>query len=248
MAGMAGAVLAIALAVAVSPLMPIGAARLAEPDPGVSADWLVLALGAVAIVRVVVARAAWPAWRLAVRCAGGRRPGGERAGARLPGGRVAGRAGRPGHHDGRGTARGRAGPGRTAVPVRGALVGTTLSVLAVTAAFTFGANLLNLVHTPGCTGRPGTPRSTFSSGSSPGPGPAAVRHQPRCRRLDVTAITGSSGSAVQLIPAIGLAPGRGPLVSPTLLAGRAPRTSQRDRAGHIHAAPVSGCMSGSRCR
>ena len=70
-AGMAGAVLATALAVAASPLMPIGAARLAEPDPGVSADWLVLAPGAVAIVLVVVARAAWPAWRMARRGAPG---------------------------------------------------------------------------------------------------------------------------------------------------------------------------------
>ena len=32
----AGAVLAVAIAVAASPLMPIGAARLAEPDPGVA--------------------------------------------------------------------------------------------------------------------------------------------------------------------------------------------------------------------
>jgi hypothetical protein len=41
--------------------MPIGAARLAEPDPGVSADWLVLSAGAVIIVVLLVARAAWPA-------------------------------------------------------------------------------------------------------------------------------------------------------------------------------------------
>ena len=34
------------------------------------------------------------------------------------------------------------------MPVRSALAGTALSVLAVTAAFTFGANLLHLVNTP----------------------------------------------------------------------------------------------------
>ncbi len=38
----AGAVAAAGVAVAASPLMPIGAARLAEPDPGVSADAMVL--------------------------------------------------------------------------------------------------------------------------------------------------------------------------------------------------------------
>ena len=40
------------------------------------------------------------------------------------------------------------GRGPAAVPVRAALAGTALSVLAVTAAFTFGANLLHLVHSP----------------------------------------------------------------------------------------------------
>ena len=35
----AGAILAVAIAVAASPLMPIGAARLAEPEPGVGPTW-----------------------------------------------------------------------------------------------------------------------------------------------------------------------------------------------------------------
>jgi hypothetical protein len=37
----------------------------AEPDPGVSADWAVLAAGVVAIVVLAVARVAQSAWRLA---------------------------------------------------------------------------------------------------------------------------------------------------------------------------------------
>ena len=45
--------------------MPIGAARLAEPDPGVSADATVLAAGAVTIVVLLVARVGWQAFRLA---------------------------------------------------------------------------------------------------------------------------------------------------------------------------------------
>ena len=60
-----GAVLAAAVAVAASPLMPVGAARLAEPSPGISTDWLVLTAGPVAIVGLLVGCAAWPAWRLA---------------------------------------------------------------------------------------------------------------------------------------------------------------------------------------
>ena len=223
-AGAAGAILAAGVAIAASPLMPIGAARLAEPAPGISADWLVLPIGATAIVVLLLARIAWPAWRL-----------GSTRGAREPGAAVTGRrAWLAGRLAGLGlpvtvTAGVRLalepGQGRTAVPVRSALVGTTLSVLAVTAAFTFGASLLNLVHTPRLYGQawdaaidlqfqvisPAQAQQRF--GTNPG----------------VTGWTygdhGIIGVNGQLIPAIGLAPGRGPLISPTLLAGRAPRGS-----------------------
>jgi len=107
----------------------------------------VLAAGAAAIVVLLVVWAAWPAWRLA--SAGARvsgtpaAPGPQLrltawlAGAGLP---VTAAAGvRLALEPGR---------GRTAAPVRSALAGTALSVLAVTAALTFGANLLHLVNTP----------------------------------------------------------------------------------------------------
>jgi len=45
------------------------------------------------------------------------------------------------------------GQGRTAVPVRSALLGLVMSVAAVAAAVTFGANLLHLVHTPRLYGK-----------------------------------------------------------------------------------------------
>jgi hypothetical protein len=45
------------------------------------------------------------------------------------------------------------GRGRTAVPVRAALAGAALSVLAVAAALTFGASLLHLVNTPPLYGK-----------------------------------------------------------------------------------------------
>ena len=61
----AGAVAAAGLAVAVSPLMPVGTARVAEPDPGISADVPVLLAGSIAAFGLLVAWAAWPAWRLA---------------------------------------------------------------------------------------------------------------------------------------------------------------------------------------
>ena len=222
-AGTAGAILAAGAAVAASPLMPIGAARLAEPDPGVSADWLVLSAGAVIIVVLLAARILWPAWRLA-RSAGP--PRARRPRVRTAVRWLAGRGGRAGDRDGRSQAGHGAGRGRTAVPVRAALAGTTLSVLAVTAAFTFGANLLHLVHSPRLYGQawdaaidlqfspiqPGQAQNLF--GTNPG----------------VTGWTygdhGIIGINGHLVPAIGLTPGRGPLISPTLLAGRPPRTGR----------------------
>jgi hypothetical protein len=59
----AGAVLACTVAIAASPLMPIGPARLAELHPGVSADLLVLIPGGAALVVLLLALAARAAWR-----------------------------------------------------------------------------------------------------------------------------------------------------------------------------------------
>src|SRR5207302_8801906 len=66
----AGAILAVVLALAASPLMPIGPARIAEPNPGLSVNWAVLGLGGVGTVLLLLARVAWPALRLASAPAG----------------------------------------------------------------------------------------------------------------------------------------------------------------------------------
>ena len=98
-------------------------------------------------------------------------------------------------------------------------------MLAVTAAFTFGANLTSLVHTPRLYGQawdaaidlqfnllsPSQAEHRFGTN----PGIAGWTYGDH----------GIIGIGGQLVPAIGLAPGRGPMFSPTLLAGRAPRTS-----------------------
>jgi len=220
-AAAAGALGAAALAVAASPLMPIGTARLAEPDPGVSADAAVLTAGVVAIVVLAVARVAGPAWRLAPGSGGGRaaasagwsKIGGWLAGTGVP---VTAAAGvRLALEPGR---------GRTAVPVRSAVTGAALSVLAVTAAVTFGANLMHLVHTPRLYGKTWDAAVDFGFASF-------TRRQAEQTLGSAPGITGwtygnhgTVGIGGQVIPAIGVAPGRGPLLSPTLLAGRPPRT------------------------
>ena len=86
-----GAALAVVIAVTASPLMPIGPARLAEPDPGVELGLAVLGAGAAVIALLpltVLARAAWRAAARAASPLGGAEP----AVARAPA--VAGQAAR----------------------------------------------------------------------------------------------------------------------------------------------------------
>ncbi len=145
--GGAGAVLALAVAVAVSPVFPVGLAAIAEPHPGLDADWSVLSLGAAGVLAATVAVAAWPAWRAAQVPAG-----------RLP---VAGMyVNRPS----RVLAVARSlrsvpaatgiplalqrGAGRTAVPVRSAVAATAVGVVGLSAALGFSASLGYLLATP----------------------------------------------------------------------------------------------------
>jgi len=145
-AGLAGGALAVAVAVAASPLMPVGLARQAEIWPGISVDAVVLAAGFFAVVVLVAAVAVLPAWRVsrrgplrreATRRAGAPRLAGLLAHAPLPVAMVMGV--RFGLQRGRGPA---------AVPVGTALAGAVTAVTAVAAALTFAASLDALVRSP----------------------------------------------------------------------------------------------------
>src|SRR5208283_3173095 len=125
---LAGAVIAVGVAVAASPLMPIGPARLAEPSPGVEVNLAVLGVGLAVIVVLPLAVLVPSAWRAAGRARGPlgvAEPAGSarasRVGAALGlAGSVAGSVGvRMAFEPGR---------GRTAVPVRSALAGTIVAV------------------------------------------------------------------------------------------------------------------------
>jgi len=256
LAGAAGAAGAVAVAVAASPLAPIGLARLAEPDPGISAAGEVLAAGAVAIVAVLVAWVAWPAWRLASARATAPgdarwRPGGHSrlaAGLAQAGAPVTATTGARFALD--------PGAGRGVAPVRGALVGATLSVLAVTAAFTFGASLLQLVHAPSRYGQAWDAAIDLQFGTIT---PAQARRLIG-RDADVSGWSfgdhGIIGIGGALVPAIGVTPGRGPLLSPTLLQGHPPRaareivlgTSTLRRLGLRVGEPVTVTADGRRIR
>jgi ABC-type antimicrobial peptide transport system permease subunit len=147
----AGGVIAVGIAIAASPLMPIGAARLAEPQPGVDLDPLVLGVGLAAVVLLPLMVLTAPAIRAVRQARGGAGAAGPvavrptappswLAGTLTRAGTVTGGIGtrmafEPGH-------------GRTAVPVRSALAGTAIAVAAVVAAAVFGTSLVGLVSSP----------------------------------------------------------------------------------------------------
>jgi ABC-type lipoprotein release transport system permease subunit len=143
--GIAGAVVAVVLAVAASPLLPTGLARIAEPDRGVAFDALVLGLGALGVTLVVVALAAWPAWR-ATRVAAAETLDRVERPSRI--GRALARAGAPAP-----TTIGvrmalEPGRGRDPIPVWSTLAVVALGVSVLIGTTVFGASLGHLLDTP----------------------------------------------------------------------------------------------------
>ena len=147
--GAVGAVLAVGMAVALSPFTPIGIARTAEPSPGVALDAAVLVITLLGTTVVAAILALWPAWRAAKAAAPAHGTGdvgtvnrssvlaSTSARAGLPptvtvGVRMALERGR----------------GRTSVPVWSTIGGAVVGLGALVASLTFGASLTNLLGSP----------------------------------------------------------------------------------------------------
>jgi hypothetical protein len=220
-ASLAGALVAGALAVAASPLMPIGAARLAEPHPGMSADFVVLGVGLVAVVVLMMARVAWPTWRLATA---GSRTGAAASHGRGPvapltrwltssGAPLSTVLGVSGALD--------PGRGRRAVPMRSGLVGTALAVVAVAATFTFGANFRHLVSTPTLYGKTWDRAIDLEFSTIPSQIQQRLAHEPG---LEALTLGGHGTVAIHgdVVPAVSMVAKVGPLLAPTVLEGRTP--------------------------
>jgi ABC-type lipoprotein release transport system permease subunit len=148
--GGAGAAMATAIAIALSALFPVGLAGIAEPYPGVNADWAVLGLGLVAVPCVAVACAAWPAWRATGRLAAFHAPFG-RAGPVTRPPRTA-----PVLESVTATVGIRLalqrGAGRTALPVRSTIAAAVVGVAALTGALVFSSSLGHLLASPALYG------------------------------------------------------------------------------------------------
>jgi hypothetical protein len=149
--GVVAALTAAPIAIALSPLFPIGLAGAAEPDPGLDVDVPNLLAGIGLLLLVVVLAAAATAWRASgTRLASTPSTGG-RANA-APGDAVA-RSLRLGPASAIGV-RLALSPGRgpTAVPARSAILSLVVGVAGVTAVLVFAASLDQIVATPAMYG------------------------------------------------------------------------------------------------
>lgn len=141
-----GTLLAVGVAVVLSPLSPLGPVRAVYPSGGVAADWTVLGFGVVVLIVGLSATAVlltfWGLPHRVVRRARLASSATSRlaqagAAAGLP---VSGVVGVRMALE--------SGSGRTAVPVRSALLGTALAVALAVATVTFGSSLQTLVTHP----------------------------------------------------------------------------------------------------
>ena len=195
-----GGCIAFALATVVSPLMPIGPARHAEPHGGFAVNVAVLVAGTLALVALLAGRSAIAAWRLAGNQVGtvAFRP------SRLAD--AAARGGLPSTAS--------AGlrlalePGRAsnADPGRAVVVGTAVAMAAVVAALTFVANLNRLVSTPSLYGWNLDAQADASFGAVP-----ADQAVPRLKAVPgVAAVAGGDYGDLtignQTVPAVGIDP------------------------------------------
>jgi FtsX-like permease family len=172
--GAAGGLIAGVLGVALSSLLPVGLAGVAEPHPGIDADVPVLAAVLAAAVVVTAGCAAWPGWR---------------ATAERPPARPAEPSQRQ-HHAviSRLAAAGpvplamgirlalHRGAGRTAVPVRSAVASAAVGVAALSAAIVFAGSLGHLLASPTLYGVTWDAAVANNSGTGTGPMVATVKH------------------------------------------------------------------------
>lgn len=234
--GVGGALIAVAGSTAVSPLASYGITKMIDPIHGAYVDPTVTVAAVVTIIAVALLLTGVPAWRLAaarsgvsgaVELSGSGRPSRVAttlASLGLPVSAVAGArlALEPGH-------------GRTATPVRSAVVGLSLTVAAMIAAFGFATSMHTFVNTPAFWGV----TADFGTGQ-PFSGTLFEQHVvPMLERnpgfADMTignfqnSVYVGDGESVVSANAWGLSPAKGAPVVPTMLAGRWP-TSENEIA------------------
>lgn len=215
----AGSVLALGVAVALSPLFPLGIADRAEIDPGLDVDLSVLlpGVGVIALVLLLwCAAAAQGIGRPAAAPVRARRTG--------PLDRLIGSLSDPVASTGLRAAMATS-PVSSRSAVRGAMVGLGLAVAAVTATVTFGASIDHLVSTPAAFGWGWDAHVTLPGEEWDTPPEEIIARVAESRSVEGWSVL--TVDQVELdgerVPAVGIEYRRGE-VGPTILEGRRPES------------------------
>jgi hypothetical protein len=219
LAALAGSTLGVAAAIVASAWMPIGVASYNDPNPGISADWLILGPGwLLAPVLVAAGSAAAAALTFGAR----RRQHVARRSAVASAAAAAG-LGVPVVVGARFALE--PGRGRAAVPVRPALLGVVAGVLGVLAAFTFAAGVSDAAANPARFGQTWQ-LGAFLGASGQDFGPAsgvlrAVAADPDVTGVD-DALVGGAQSGQVSVESFTYTPVGGKQVAVVLTGGRMP--------------------------
>jgi len=231
LAGGVGAAAAAAVAFALSPLTPIGHARLAEPNPGFDLDVAVVLGGAAALLLLVVLSAVLPAWRAA---SAGTSAAPSTTGSRLAG--LLARTGFPATAVSGVRLALEPGRGRSAVPVRSAIVACAVAAATVSGTLAFSASLDHLLGTPRLYGWNWDAEVVGLVDSSNAP---AILSSMSAVAGFAQGTTGDVGVDSDRVGALAMDPGKGD-VGPVLLSGRIPRAAdeillgtQTDAGAHL---------------
>lgn len=216
-----GAGTGVGIAILLSPLTPLGLARIAEPNPGFAFAPGLLALGAAVTLVLILVASAGPAWRVARNAAGSATSS---VRGQSPIVTALARAGAPtSMRSGVGLAV-EPGRGERAVPIRSTALGLTIALAALAAALTFAFSLRTLIATPRLQGY-AWDAGTIANGFLPEE-PAAIvarlrdsisRAVPGARTWRGTVFSGAAVDRLEIGSYVSDGPG------PSVIDGRAPR-------------------------
>jgi hypothetical protein len=227
--GAAGGLIAVVLGVALSPLLPVGLAGVAEPHPGIDADVPVLAVGVTAAILVTTCCAAWPGWRATAELSAA----GPARSSRQLRGTVISRLAAAGPVP---VAMGirlalHRGAGRTAVPVRSAVASATVGVAALSAAIVFAGSLSHLLASPALYGVTWDAVVSYDFATDLSPGVATVKHDPQVAAWTTGWTGGPLRAGRTEFDAIVLPVPGGASFVPAPVTGRLPRTRREIALG-----------------